>query len=66
MCNEYDFFFSHWEKYNTGVMYLPWGYGLFYLYFSQIGDINKLRKYVKMSWKIIESVSFSTVRVHLL
>ncbi|ODN01851.1 Ethanolaminephosphotransferase 1 [Orchesella cincta] len=22
----YNFLFSHWEKYNTGVLYLPWGY----------------------------------------
>ncbi len=22
------FVFSHWEKYNTGVMYLPWSYDL--------------------------------------
>ncbi|CAG9131614.1 unnamed protein product [Plutella xylostella] len=21
-----SFYFSHWEKYNTGVLYLPWGY----------------------------------------
>jgi len=22
----FNFIFSHWEKYNTGVLYLPWGY----------------------------------------
>lgn len=22
----FNFFISHWEKYNTGVLYLPWGY----------------------------------------
>ncbi|KFM77851.1 Ethanolaminephosphotransferase 1, partial [Stegodyphus mimosarum] len=22
------FIFSHWEKYNTGVLYLPWGYDI--------------------------------------
>ncbi|XP_030242508.1 ethanolaminephosphotransferase 1 [Drosophila navojoa] len=22
----FNFFVSHWEKYNTGVLYLPWGY----------------------------------------
>lgn len=27
-----QFFISHWEKYNTGVMFLPWGYDA-----SQIG-----------------------------
>ncbi|ESN95058.1 hypothetical protein HELRODRAFT_115001 [Helobdella robusta] len=26
------FFFTHWEKYNTGVLYLPWGYDI-----SQLG-----------------------------
>lgn len=24
----FNFFISHWEKYNTGVLYLPWGYDL--------------------------------------
>ncbi|XP_030376746.1 ethanolaminephosphotransferase 1 [Scaptodrosophila lebanonensis] len=24
----FNFFVSHWEKYNTGVLYLPWGYDL--------------------------------------
>jgi len=24
----FNFIFSHWEKYNTGVLYLPWGYDL--------------------------------------
>ncbi|KAI0985362.1 hypothetical protein GJ496_010100 [Pomphorhynchus laevis] len=23
-----SFFFSHWEKYNTGVLYLPWSYDI--------------------------------------
>ncbi|KAH1177778.1 hypothetical protein KIL84_011480, partial [Mauremys mutica] len=23
-----NFMFSHWEKYNTGVLFLPWGYDL--------------------------------------
>ncbi|KAL0812058.1 hypothetical protein ABMA28_009448 [Loxostege sticticalis] len=23
-----NFFVSHWEKYNTGVLYLPWGYDI--------------------------------------
>ena len=23
-----NFFISHWEKYNTGVLYLPWGYDI--------------------------------------
>lgn len=22
----FNFYISHWEKYNTGVLYLPWGY----------------------------------------
>lgn len=22
----FNFYVSHWEKYNTGVLYLPWGY----------------------------------------
>ena len=22
------FYFTHWEKYNTGILYLPWGYDL--------------------------------------
>lgn len=22
------FFLTHWEKYNTGVLYLPWGYDI--------------------------------------
>ena len=26
-----SFFMSHWEKYNTGVLYLPWAYD-----FSQV------------------------------
>lgn len=21
-----NFYLSHWEKYNTGVLFLPWGY----------------------------------------
>lgn len=24
----FNFYLSHWEKYNTGVLYLPWGYDL--------------------------------------
>ncbi|SPP82334.1 ethanolaminephosphotransferase 1 [Drosophila guanche] len=24
----FNFFVSHWEKYNTGILYLPWGYDL--------------------------------------
>ena len=24
----FQFFLSHWEKYNTGVLYLPWAYDL--------------------------------------
>lgn len=24
----FNFYVSHWEKYNTGVLYLPWGYDL--------------------------------------
>lgn len=24
----FNFHVSHWEKYNTGVLYLPWGYDL--------------------------------------
>lgn len=24
----FNFFISHWEKYLTGVLYLPWGYDL--------------------------------------
>ncbi|XP_053694811.1 ethanolaminephosphotransferase 1 [Sabethes cyaneus] len=24
----FSFYLSHWEKYNTGVLYLPWGYDL--------------------------------------
>ncbi|EDW55778.1 GM17361 [Drosophila sechellia] len=24
----FNFFISHWEKYNTGILYLPWGYDL--------------------------------------
>ncbi|XP_038622681.1 ethanolaminephosphotransferase 1-like isoform X1 [Tachyglossus aculeatus] len=24
----FNFMFSHWEKYNTGVLFLPWGYDL--------------------------------------
>lgn len=24
----FAFAISHWEKYNTGVLYLPWGYDL--------------------------------------
>ncbi|KAL9876427.1 ethanolaminephosphotransferase 1 isoform X2 [Glossina fuscipes] len=24
----FNFFLSHWEKYNTGVLFLPWGYDL--------------------------------------
>lgn len=23
-----NFYISHWEKYNTGVLYLPWGYDI--------------------------------------
>ena len=23
-----NFLCSHWEKYNTGIMYLPWGYDI--------------------------------------
>lgn len=26
MALQCTFAFSHWEKYNTGVLYLPWGY----------------------------------------
>ena len=29
-----SFFMSHWEKYNTGVLYLPWAYD-----FSQVVGI---------------------------
>ena len=28
----FQFFLSHWEKYNTGVLYLPWAYDA-----SQVG-----------------------------
>lgn len=24
----FNFYTSHWEKYNTGVLYLPWGYDI--------------------------------------
>ncbi|XP_044263654.1 ethanolaminephosphotransferase 1-like [Tribolium madens] len=30
----YNFYLSHWEKYNTGVLFLPWGYD-----FSMCGTI---------------------------
>ncbi|KAL4703031.1 hypothetical protein ACJJTC_000476 [Scirpophaga incertulas] len=29
----YNFYLTHWEKYNTGVMFLPWGYD-----FTMIGS----------------------------
>ncbi|CAG9119640.1 unnamed protein product [Plutella xylostella] len=29
----FNFYFTHWEKYNTGVMFLPWGYD-----FTMIGS----------------------------
>jgi hypothetical protein len=28
LCILFNFHVSHWEKYNTGVLYLPWGYDL--------------------------------------
>lgn len=28
LCILLNFHISHWEKYNTGVLYLPWGYDL--------------------------------------
>lgn len=28
MAIQCTFVFSHWEKYNTGVLYLPWGYDI--------------------------------------
>ena len=24
----FTFLFAHWEKYNTGVLFLPWGYDI--------------------------------------
>ena len=32
------FLLSHWEKYNTGVLFLPWGYDI-----SQI--VSKIHEY---------------------
>ncbi|UYV68943.1 EPT1 [Cordylochernes scorpioides] len=29
------FYLSHWEKYNTGILYLPWGYD-----FSQVNIVD--------------------------
>ena len=31
----FQFFLSHWEKYNTGVLYLPWAYDA-----SQVGHVG--------------------------
>ena len=28
VCVHITFIVSHWEKYNTGVLYLPWGYDI--------------------------------------
>lgn len=36
------FYLSHWEKYNTGVLFLPWGYDLSMLVrtYSGVNDVR--------------------------
>ncbi|XP_034618780.1 ethanolaminephosphotransferase 1-like isoform X2 [Trachemys scripta elegans] len=38
-----NFMFSHWEKYNTGVLFLPWGYDLSQVLSSSGGLLTRLQ-----------------------
>lgn len=52
LCNvHFCFILSHWEKYNTGILYLPWGYDLsqMVLLFSFIFTYLKSYKFWKYS-----------------
>ena len=40
------FFWSHWEKYNTGVLYLPWAY-----------DFSQLVSLYMVSWILSQVMS---------
>lgn len=33
----FSFILSHWEKYNTGILFLPWGYDI-----SQVVSVSSL------------------------
>lgn len=47
-----NFYISHWEKYNTGVLFLPWGYD-FSMWVSLIFDFFlsiQINKYEVSVW----------------
>ena len=49
----FTFVCSHWEKYNTGVLFLPWGYDI-----SQLVSIHLF--YLFICYKFFASVKYST------
>ncbi|XP_013396711.1 ethanolaminephosphotransferase 1 isoform X1 [Lingula anatina] len=50
------FIFSHWEKYNTGVLYLPWGYDIGQLSIILAMTITYFRTY--LFWKFAITIPF--------
>jgi len=45
------FYFSHWEKYNTGILYLPWSYDATQLALTVLYLVTYLKSY--HVWKIV-------------
>lgn len=56
-----NFYFSHFEKYNTGVMFLPWAYDytmwvraiIFLLYFGNFKHHKVIQSYILYIIKIV-------------
>lgn len=56
----FTFLSSHWEKYNTGILFLPWGYDV-----SQLVNIDETDSSVRLA-AIINTVHLvSFLPVHL-
>jgi phosphatidylglycerophosphate synthase len=45
------FYFAHWEKYNTGILYLPWSYDVTHLALTAMYLVTNL--YTYKIWKLV-------------
>jgi len=62
----FTFYFSHWEKYNTGVLYLPWTYdasqlALFILYILSFLFTHEIWKVDLPMWNVSSGQIFEII-----